>query len=169
MAIQIAGQKAAEKYFNMTLYKVEDVSKVSSDGLSSARFADKSFCYVDEELCPITTERFNKVEEKMKHGVGIVVCKDNTYNMLRKNGMLVFATGYDSIERVKDKKDVVRLTKKVVNGINIYNFASIETGEEIFNEWFERISSFDSEGKARAVTARGKVCTITTSGIVEMD
>ena len=48
MAIQIAGQKAAEKYFNMTLYKVEDVSKVSADGLSSARFADKSFCYVDD-------------------------------------------------------------------------------------------------------------------------
>lgn len=74
---------------------------------------------------------------------------------------------YDKIERVND--DIVKVAKKTPNGQHVYNFAKISEEKEIFNEWFEKVTRFDEEGKARAVTARGKVCTITTSGIIEID
>ena len=135
MSIKIAGPKAPEKYYNMTLYKVADVFPTSSKGILTARFTNNRFGYVTEELLPITSERFLYVEENLTGGTGIVICENNLYNMLRTDGTLVFEEGYNKIERIG--ANIIRITKKTDVGKLIYNLARIEDGKVLLDKWFE--------------------------------
>lgn len=137
MSIQIAGPKAPEKYYNMTLYKVADVFPTPIRGILTARFTDNRFGYVNDELLPITSERFLYVEENLTGGIGIVIRENNLYNLLRTDGTLVFEEGYNKIERIG--VNVIRLTKKTNTGKLIYNLAKIENGKVSFDEWSESI------------------------------
>lgn len=99
--------------------------------------------------------------------MAIVLRSNGFANIKRTDGTYVFESDYYKIERVSE--DMVKLTNKTPNGQYVHNFAKISEGKELFNEWFEKVTRFDEEGKARAITARGAVCTITTSGMVEIN
>ena len=97
----------------------------------------------------------------------IVTRSNGFFNIEKADGTFVFESDYYKIERVSE--NMVKLIKKTSNGHQVYNFAKISEGKELFREWFEKVTRFDEKGHARAVTARGAVCTITTSGMIEMN
>ena len=99
--------------------------------------------------------------------MAIVLRPNGLCNVKKTDGTYAFESDYYKVERVSE--DMVKLTNKTANGQPVYNFAKISDGKELFHEWFEKVTRFDEEGKARAITARGAVCTITTSGMVEIN